>query len=331
MRILFLALFSLLFSSFPLVAQEGLLRVPFDFPLFLSGNFGELRSNHFHGGIDFKTQGVEGKEIHSPADGYISRISVSPGGYGNAIYIVHDCGYTTVHGHLQRFLPKVEAIVRQHQYAHESFVVDTILPAYALPIKQGSVVGWAGNSGYSFGPHLHMEVRTTDTNEPVDPLMFYKSALKDTRAPRAHRIMLYPQKGRGVVNESSQKCSFSFGNGNRVQQVITAWGLIGVGLSANDYMDGTQNTYGVRSVRLLVDGVEFFHSLVDRFSFDENRLINSWTDYPEYQARRRWYMKSFIAPGNPLRMLKSADINRGLVDICEERPYHFAYHLADIH
>lgn len=312
-------------------AQEGIFRPPFDFPLFLSGNFAELRSNHFHGGLDFKTQGVEGKPLYCPADGYISRISVSPGGYGNALYIAHDNGYTTVHGHLQRFLPEVAALVREHQYKYETFVLDTTLSPERFPVKSGQVVAWAGNSGYSFGPHLHMEVRLTETNEPVDPLAFYKDKLKDTRPPRAHRIKIYPQKGRGVVNGKEETPVFYFGNGNRIKQRITAWGEIGVGISANDYMDGTHNSYGVHSVRLLVDGVEVFNSVADRFSFDENRLINSWTDYDEYQKRRRWYMKSFIAPGNPLRMLRAGSEGRGIVSITEERPYHFEYILSDLY
>lgn len=323
----------LLLLFFPLLAsaQEVFFRAPFDFPLYLSGNFAELRSNHFHGGLDFKTQGVEGKPIHCPADGYVSRISVSPGGYGNALYITHDNGYTTVHGHLQKFLPEMAALVREHQYKYETFALDTTLTPERFPVKQGEVVGYAGNSGYSFGPHLHMEVRLTETNEPVDPLVFYKDRLKDTRPPRATRIKIYPQKGRGVVNGKAESPVYYFGNGNRVSQPITAWGEIGIGLSANDYMNDTHNTYGVHSVRLLVDGVEVFNSKADRFSFDENRMINSWTDYAEYQKHRRWYMKSFVAPGNPLRMLIAEGEGRGIVCIDEERPYHFEYILSDIH
>ncbi len=312
-------------------AQEVVFRTPFDFPLYLSGNFAELRSNHFHGGLDFKTQGVEGKPIFCPADGYVSRISVSPGGYGNALYITHDNGYTTVHGHLQKFLPEMAALVREHQYKYETFALDTILTPGHFPVKQGEVVGYAGNSGYSFGPHLHMEVRVTETNEPVDPLVFYKDKIKDTRPPRATRIKIYPQKGRGMVNGKEESPVYYFGNTNHVSQQITAWGEIGIGLSANDYMDGTHNIYGVHSVRLLVDGVEVFNSKADRFSFEENRMINSWTDYAEYQKHRRWYMKSFVAPGNPLRMLIAGGEGRGIVRISEERPYHFEYILSDIH
>lgn len=313
------------------ISREGSFRVPFDFPLYLSGNFGELRSNHFHGGLDFKTQGVEGKPIRCIADGYISRVSVSPGGYGNAIYITHPNGYTSVYGHLKAFLPEIARMIKEYQYANQCFVVDTLLDMASFPVHQGEVVAWAGNSGYSFGPHLHMEIRETATNEPVDPLLFYKDKIKDARPPRAKSVMLYPQKGKGLLMGGTEKRSFTFTEGNKLNKRIEAWGLIGAGISANDYMDGTNNSYGVYSITLLVDSVEVFNSLVGRFLFEENRMINSWTDYDEYRRRNKWYMKSFVEPGNPLRMLRATNDRRGLVNICEERPYHFEYVLSDLH
>lgn len=304
---------------------------PFDFPLLLSGNFGELRSNHFHGGLDFKTQGVEGKPIHCPADGYISRISVTPGGYGNALYITHDNGYTTVHGHLKAFTKEIKEIVKEHQYTYQTFAMDTTFEAGRFVVKQGEIVGYAGNSGYSFGPHLHMEVRETTTNEPINPLMFYMHRIKDTTPPRATRIMVYPQLGKGVIGGKSYKQSFNFGKSHTMPNPIDAWGEIGIGISANDYMDGTTNNYGVYDIRLLVDSTEIYHSTVDKFSFNENRMINSWTDYEEYRSKGRWYMKSFVAPGNPLRILTTSDKSRGIVCIDEERIYQFEYILSDIH
>lgn len=327
---------TLLLSALPLFSQtdtkgEAELLAPFDFPLYLSGNFGELRSNHFHGGIDFKTQGVEGKPIHCPADGYISRVSVYPGGYGNAIYITHDNGYTTVHGHLKAFTPEIAALVKEHQYAHQTFVVDTTFDTQRFVVKRGQIVGLAGNSGYSFGPHLHMEVRKTATNEPIDPLRFYKHKIKDTTPPRAKRIMIYPQKGKGMVEGRTSKISFAFGQDKTLAKPITAWGEIGVGISANDYMDGTSNNYGVHRIWLLVDSVEVFRSTMDKFSFPENRMINSWTDYEEYRSKGRWYTRSFIAPGNTLRMLQTSHSNRGIVYIDEERIYQFEYILEDLY
>ena len=299
---------------------------PFDFPLLLSGNFGELRANHFHGGVDFKTQGVVGKPIRCIADGYISRVTVTPGGYGQAVYITHDNGYTSVHGHLHRFMDGVQQVVEAYQYEHETFAVDLQFEADRFPLKQGEVFALAGNEGYSFGPHLHMEIRKTDTEEYIDPLQFYTDQLKDTTAPRATHVMLYPQVGKGVVNGSSRKKIISLSG----QSPITAWGQIAAGIKAYDYMDGTSNNYGVRSVTLLVDSVEVFRSTVVGFLPNENRMINAWTDYEEYATRNSWFMRSQILPGNTWRMLQ-ADDERGVVTINEERPYRFCYVLEDLY
>ena len=334
---------ALVIGTMPLRAQvtQPQFGVPFDFPLLLSGNFGELRSNHFHGGLDFKTQGVTGKPLLAIADGYISKVTVTPGGYGNALYITHDNGYTSVHGHLDRFLPEIARLVREKQYEEESFVVTLEFGPQEFRVKQGEVVAYAGNTGYSFGPHLHMEIRTTDTNEPIDPLPFYKDKIADNIAPRATRIMVYGAKDEGKVELASTAKGATAMDGkvivnaqhstlNTQPSVINAWGRIGTGISANDYMDGTSNNYGVRYVRLYMDNRLVSSSDVDRFAFDENRLINSWTDYAEQRRSGQWYMCSSIAENNNLRML-SADEQRGWVTIDEERDYHFRYELEDLY
>lgn len=321
----------------PVSADELRFGVPFDFPLYLSGNFGELRSNHFHGGLDFKTQGVVGKPLLAIADGYISKVTVTPGGYGNALYITHDNGYTSVHGHLDKFLPKIAKLVRQKQYQEQAFAVTLEFGPDEFRVREGDVVAYAGNTGFSFGPHLHMEIRTTDTNEPIDPLPFYKDKIADNIAPRANRIMVYGSaRGQVMGNTSTQKGiveidgKLVFNAQQPAPNALFAWGRIGTAISANDYMDGTNNNYGVRYVRLYVDDKLVSYSDVDRFDFDENRLINSWTDYAEQRRSGRWYMRSTIAEQNGLRMLH-ADENRGWVTIDEERPYHFRYELEDLY
>ena len=300
---------------------------PFDFPLSLSGNFGELRSNHFHGGVDFKTQGVVGKPIRCIADGYVSRVTVTPGGYGQAVYMTHDNGYTSVHGHLLEFAPEIARVVKAYQYEHETFAVDLEFDAGKFPFKQGEIFALAGNEGYSFGPHLHMELRKTDTGEYIDPLQFYKHLIKDTTAPRGTHVMFYPQAGEGSVSGGTQKKVFTM---EALRTPVEAWGKIAVGIKAYDYMDGTSNNYGVRSVKLYVDSVEVFRSTVDGFLPNENRMINAWTDYEEYVSRNSWFMRSQILPGNTWRMLQ-ADENGGVITIDEERTYRFRYELEDLY
>lgn len=329
-RLLLIYIIGVMAGWMRLAAQtpEPRFGVPFDFPLYLSGNFGELRSNHFHGGLDFKTQGVVGKPLLAIADGYISKVTVTPGGYGNALYLTHDNGYTSVHGHLDRFLPEIAELVRKKQYAEQAFAVTLEFGPDEFRFRQGEVVAYAGNTGYSFGPHLHMEIRKTATNEPIDPLPFYKDKITDNIAPRATRIMVY-----GCVSTSISQSSLSTPIILRPQQLrdapILAWGRISAAISANDYMNGTHNNYGVRYVRLYVDDRLVSSSDVDRFSFDENRLINSWTDFAEYRRSGRWYMRSAVAENNPLRMLRATD--NGWVTIDEERDYHFRYELEDLY
>ncbi len=324
-------LFAALFCALLVTAQEKAEFVsPLNIPLYLSGNFGELRPNHFHGGLDMKTQGVEGKEVLAVADGYISRVSVAPGGYGNAIYITHPNGYTSVYGHLQRFNEKLAAYVRRQQQRQESWEVNIFLTASQFPVKQGDLIALSGNTGGSGGPHLHLEIRKTDTNEPIDPMQCYLTQLADTRPPRASAVMFYPQRGAGSVNGSTQKSAVEIASATALARPVTAWGDIALGIKAYDYMDNTSNIYGVLSVTLYVDDREVFRSEVEKFSFDENRAINGWTDYEEYVTRKSWFMRSHLTRGARLRLLR-ADAKRGILRINEERDYHIRYVLRDRH
>ena len=313
-RLIPAALFALLATAGS--AQEAVFTPPFDFPITFSGNFGELRSNHFHGGLDFKTQGVSGKPMRALADGHLSRIRVTHGS-GYVLHVTYDNGYTTICRHLEAFVGEVARRVKALQYEQESWEVDITPEAGEYPVKAGEVIALAGNTGYSFGPHLHLDLIETATNEYIDPLPFFADRVNDHTAPKAEAVMFFPQPGQGVVNGDRKRKSYPVG---KISEV-TAWGVIGVGIRAYDYMDGVANRYGVHTVTLEVDGQEVFRSVVDRFAYAENPYINSWT--------HGQYMKSFIEPGNRLRMLHAGNDNRGLVTIDEERPYKFHYTLSD--
>ena len=312
-------------------AEAQQLRKPMDIPVLLSGNFGELRSNHFHSGIDFKTQGVEGKPIHSVQDGYVSRISVSPWGYGNGLYITHPDGTTTVYGHLQKFSQKITAYLKEKQYEQESFNVNLSLTPDELPVKEGELVALSGNTGSSGGPHLHFEVRDTETEEPIDPIEYYKDLIKDTQAPKIQGIMVYSMPGKGVVNGSRRKLELKPVTAKNGKQTLTgkieAWGEIGLAVKGYDYMDNTSNIYGIKDITLTADSQVIFHSNLDRFAFDESRYLNSFTDFEEWKEHRSFYIKSFVDPGNRLRFIES--LNRGILTIDEPRTYHLTYQLAD--
>ena len=312
-----LSLLSLFFVPMGMQAQEAAsFAPPFDFPITFSGNFGEIRANHFHGGLDFKTGGVIGKPVHALADGHISRIRVTHGS-GYILDVAYNNGYSTINRHLSAFASPISERVEKLQYERESWEVEITPELEEYPVKAGQVIALSGNTGYSFGPHLHLDVFETETGDYVDPLPFFKNKVKDKTAPRAEGIMLFPQAGKGVVEGKQANKIFPA----RPVKPIFAWGIIGAGIRAYDYMDGVPNKYGVKNVILEVDGKEVFRSVVDRFAYEENRYINSWT--------HGQYMKSFIEPGNRLRLLHAANDNRGLVDINEERPYQFVYTLSD--
>lgn len=320
----------LLFTTIGGLRAQQLLN-PFDFPILLSGNFGELRSNHFHAGIDFKTQGVEGKPIHAVAEGFVSRISVSPWGYGLALYLDHPDGTTTVYGHIQKFSDKIAAYVKDFQYERESFSVNILPSPDELPVEKGEVIALSGNTGGSAGPHLHFEVRNTETEEVMDPIEYYKDLVDDTKSPRIQAIMVYPMEGEGVVNGSNRKRELKVNTAKNGRPTLTgkveAWGKIGLAVKAYDYMENTSNVYGVRNITLTADEQVIFQSDIDRYSFDETRYLNSFIDYEEWINNRSFYMKSFIEPGNRLRFLKGID--RGYLTIDEQRTYQLTYTLAD--
>jgi hypothetical protein len=275
---------------------------PFNFNMVFSGNFGEIRANHFHGGLDFKTQGGIGKQVRALGNGYISRIRVTHGS-GYILDVKYDNGYTTINRHLSAFVGKIAQRVDSLQYAQHTWEVEIVPSPQEYPVKTGQIIALSGNTGYSFGPHLHLDVIEDSTGMQVDPLPFFRRYVKDTVAPRAVEFRIFPQAGLGVSDG------------------MTAWGVVGVGLKAYDYMNDVRNRYGVHTLVMRVDGQEVFRSVVDRFDPSMTRMINAWASGQ--------FMKSFIEPGNTLPMFHASNGNRGLLTINEERPYQIEYTLSD--
>lgn len=300
----------------------------------LSGNFGELRSNHFHSGIDFKTEQSANKPIFAVEDGYVSRISVAPGGYGLALYIDHpSTGHTSVYAHLNSFSKKITDYVIKNQYEKESYQVNLHLEKNRIPVKRGEQIALSGNTGSTGGAHLHFEIRDTRSEEPLDALSLLPP-VPDTRKPELRGIAFYPVEGKGVVNGSSNPLRLQIGqdkSGNLLApgSAIHAWGRIGVGVKAYDRMNGQSNIYGVKQIRLFVDDEPVFNSRIDRFSFAQTRMLNAFIDFDDWKERRSFYMKSFIEPGNKLPFYQAK--NRGYIDINEERDYRFRYELEDLY
>lgn len=318
-----LSLFSSLFLAVNLSFGS-----PVNYPVSLAGNFGEPRPNHFHGGIDVRTGQVEGKPIFSVADGYVSRITVGHGGFGNAVYVNHPGGITSVYCHLKKFIPQLAAIVRKWQYLNQNCFADVRLKPTDFPVSKGQLIAVSGNSGASRAPHLHLEFHDTRTWSYLDPLQYLKEFVTDTTKPIAHSFMAYPVAGEGVFCGSSSKQSYGF-TSTSLSRVFTAWGNVGFGIWANDYMEGSFGILGIRHTKLTVDGQLVFESDVDSIPENCNRMVNSWGDYAHYCRTNVWYMKSFVEPGNRLPILYAPN-NRGYVTFNQERDYQIVYTVSDI-
>lgn len=311
---------------------------PVNYPVTLAGNFGEPRPHHFHGGLDIKTGQSVGKPIFAIGEGYVCRVTIGLYGFGNAVYVQHPNGYTSVYCHLKGFHPVLRAAVSRYRRAHgERDVIDEYknpstpadirLAPTEYPVAQGQLIAISGNTGSSQAPHLHMELHETRTWNMVDPLDVIPNLIKDTTPPMAHAFKAYPMSGEGVFNGTSQQQSFSF-TAHHLSQPFTAWGKVGFGIWANDYMEESYNKYGVRKTELTVDGNVVFSAVVDHVPMRCNRMVNSWGDYPFFLYAGVWFMKSFIEPGNTLPILQ-ADGNRGIVDFNQEKDYHLVYTLTD--
>lgn len=270
----------------------------------VSGSFGELRTNHFHSGLDLTTNGKQGYRVYCSDDGFVSRIKVSSTGYGKAIYIQHSNGYTTVYGHLQRFSKRIDSLVRHKQYEKQSYAVELFFKKNKLHMTKGEVIAFSGNSGSSGGPHLHYEVRNTDTQKPVDPLMFRNDVEDDVR-PRIQGMKIYLIDSNTRIegkfkSKYLQTVYYDKQFHPKGQNIIKASGKVGVGIQVLDYFSDSWRKCGVRSVELFVDSQRIYKSDISTFSFAETRYVNSLVDYAEKQRTGKVIQKSFVEPNNRL-------------------------------
>ena len=305
---------------------------PLNFRLLLSGTFGELRGNHFHSGIDIKTEGVEGQKVYAIEDGYVSRIKISSWGYGKVIYIRHpSTGHTSVYAHLQKFSTKIESIVKKEHYKKESFEINFYPNKEAIKISKGEIIALSGNSGGSSGAHLHFEIRNTKTEHPINPLQFgFK--IDDNIAPTLKKLKIYAfdttlingyRKSKIItIKKTNDKYS--------IDETPTINGGFGLGIFTYDKLNDSYNKNGIYSIKLCVDSTICYEFKVDELDFSTSRYINAHIDYCEHKESKNKYHRCYKLPHNKLTNYSNL-INEGIISIHDTLIHLISLEVTDIY
>ncbi|OIV43987.1 M23 family metallopeptidase [Flavobacterium johnsoniae] len=307
-----------LFSPF-LFAQtqypKDYFRPPLDIPMQLSGNFGELRPNHFHAGFDLKTNQREGLNVYAIADGYVSRIKISTFGNGKCIYITHPNGYTSVYGHLQTTVGPIQDYVKKTHYKEKAYEIEMFPKPDELPVTKGQLIALSGNTGSSEGPHLHFEIRDTKTEFVINPMFFgFDKNIKDTKKPTLSSLYVYPLDN-ATVNQSKQPLLVNMTlqkDGTYLAGKVKTNGKIGFGINAVDTDDVSHNKNGVFNVSSFLNGNQNYNYQFNTYSFDEMRYINAFIDYSRYKKTSQRIQKLFMNTPFALSIIKS-DSLRGII------------------
>lgn len=325
-NIFFTIAFLFLLTSLHGQSETDYYIAPVEIPMLLSGNVGEIRSNHFHSGIDIKTQGVVGKNILAAADGYVSRISVSPTGYGKALYINHPNGTTTVYAHLDRFNDKIGDYVRDAQYRRKSFAVELYPKSGDIAVTQGEIIAFSGNSGSSGGPHLHYEIRDQATQDPLNVLSAgFLKGIKDDIAPQFFHVwVIHVDTVQGVpVHRVQGKYPVVQSEGRYTVEGEGPIPFATPGYFAVEVIDtknGASNTMGLSRLSQSIDGDQNFGIEIDRFSFATTRHINSMVHYKLHKSARYEVYRSYVAPNNELPVYQGVK-NRGIIRLTDTLPH----------
>jgi murein DD-endopeptidase MepM/ murein hydrolase activator NlpD len=305
--ILLISLLITLLTLPPAKAQSPQFRPPLPGPLSLSGNFMELRNDHFHSGLDMRTDGHEGMPVTAAGDGWVSRIKIQPWGYGKALYIDHPNGYTTVYGHLKNYQGKLADAVRKEQYKAKNFEIDVTFKEGELPVTAGELVALSGNTGGSRGPHLHFEVRRTSDQHALDPELFGMelldtippviSGIRLDRLDSASRTQPYPGKSRGFAVDQRGDSAWLKG-----MDGIQGLGTVGLSVNVTDRYNNSWSTCGIRKLRVIVDGKSIYSVELGQIDFGLQRYANAYMDYALFRNSDLHYNRCYKLPNNKLAL-----------------------------
>jgi murein DD-endopeptidase MepM/ murein hydrolase activator NlpD len=312
--------------------QSEVIAKPLDDIRIITGTFGELRKNHFHTGVDFSTKGETGKPVYSVFDGYVSRIKVSPFGYGKVIYITHPNGLTSVYAHLGEFNVLLNDYIVRKQYELESYEFDLKPDPRLFPVKKNDIIGYSGNSGISSGPHLHFEIRSTISEKALNPYI-YGIPNNDNFPPVIEKLRIYTMGNNSLVDNSFTDKDFDIIGNNKTYRLkaidtIYVSGKIVVGVRCYDLLSNNINKTGIYSLNAYIDGETFFSYTMDSIDFEDLKYVNSLIDYEEFVEDNSRIQKCQVSIGNRLSIYGKAK-NFGIIDINDERQHKVKIVISD--
>jgi murein DD-endopeptidase MepM/ murein hydrolase activator NlpD len=281
----------------------------------LNANFGEMRPNHFHMGLDLSTESRENLPVYAPADGFISRMKIETGGFGRAIYMDHPNGTTTLYAHMNRFIPAAENYLEDQQYVQETWKIDLKVPAGLLPVKKGQLIGYSGNTGASQGPHVHFEIRDTETENCLNPLRF-RFLLPDVTPPDVFRLVFYDRDK--SVYEQTPIVYPLIKKGNQyhvANRVELPFEKVFMSIQATDRMTGVPNANGIFAASLKLDNQLVTSFRLDNISYDQTRYLNGHIDYTHKMKGGAYFQMLFPAKKMDLPVYSS--INKQYFSISE--------------
>jgi hypothetical protein len=299
---------------------------------YLAGGMGDLRSDHFHAGIDIKTQGREGFPVYATGDGYISEVRVQTSGYGNVIFITHPNGFISVYGHLQTFSEPLKSYVNKKRIESQTFEIKLNFQPNQFEVARGQIIGLSGNTGGSGGPHLHFEIRD-NRNNILNPLNFGFKEIQDNLPPVFQQLIIKTLNIDSRVNgEFGKKLFYPIKQSDgsySINQPITANGEIGLEMLSVDKMNGTNNSNGITCAELFVDNEEVYYSHLEQFPNEVSHDINVHNDYEIEQTRGNRFQKLFQDDGNDELPIYKPSISKGKLSINDGKLHQVCIKLWD--